>query len=490
MQVRTVAIVVVIIAGVGVYVLTAPKTAGAATTVPTTAATTNTTTTVPATKTAYTSVTKASTSSRGVTATSINVVFPVVSLTSLAGQEGFANDLEFGQQTQAIHLYVNLINQKGGINGRKINPIIVSFNPTDEASMRALCKDWTEGSPPVFAVLDGEGTWTGDNELCVTQEGHTPMIGAWTTVTNWTNMGSPYLWWTGPDDAAILKSVVQWGVSSKLLGGGRKVGILAGDRASDQTSLNDYLLPALKKAGVKPMVITVAADPSETSTTDTETTLAVEKFKQAGVQSLIPLVPENVLFPMLGAQQSQQYYPKLLLSDYESSIQIGLGLIPTPYLKELNGQEGLTTQTLGGVDDPRPESQGGYDPGVRACWTPWHKKYPQTPKGQLSDVIEEQGPIVAWCQAINLFATAAKKAGPNLNRRSFVEAMASIKNYPGTWSPVLSFADGKFFGPTQYQVVKIHYNKPVSKACKLPTNKIPQITCWVPVQGWKPLVSN
>ena len=57
--------------------------------------------------------------------------------------------------------------------------------------MRALCKDWTEGTPAAFAVLDGVGDWTGDNELCVTQEGHTPFLGQWTTVTNWTTAGLP-----------------------------------------------------------------------------------------------------------------------------------------------------------------------------------------------------------------------------------------------------------------------------------------------------------
>ena len=41
------------------------------------------------------SVSSASTSSRGVTKSTINVVFPVVSLNSLAGQEGFAQDAEF-----------------------------------------------------------------------------------------------------------------------------------------------------------------------------------------------------------------------------------------------------------------------------------------------------------------------------------------------------------------------------------------------------------
>ena len=72
------------------------------------------------------------------------------------------------------------INKHGGINGKKINAIIATFTPTNTAEMRSLCKDWTEGSPAAFAVVDGIGTWTGTNQLCVTQEGHTPLISAWT----------------------------------------------------------------------------------------------------------------------------------------------------------------------------------------------------------------------------------------------------------------------------------------------------------------------
>ncbi len=144
-------------------------------------------------------------STRGVTAHSINVVFPVVNLQSLASVLGFSQDYEYKEQAKAINLFVNQINKAGGINGRKINPIISYFTPTNENVMRSLCKSWTEGSPAAFAVLDGVGTWSGDNELCVTQEGHTPFIGQWTTVTNWTTQGSPYLWWTGPDDAASCR---------------------------------------------------------------------------------------------------------------------------------------------------------------------------------------------------------------------------------------------------------------------------------------------
>jgi hypothetical protein len=438
---------------------------------------------------AVTPVSQASTSSRGVTATTINLAFPIANLDALASTYGFAGDIEYTEQAKAIHLFVNQINDSGGINGRKINPIITSYNPANDASMQALCDNWTQGSPPIFAVLDGVGTYEGADQLCVTQQGHTPFLSQWTTVSTFTQEGSPYLWWTGPDDAALLQAIVDWGKSQGTIGGSAKLGIVAGDRASDQTALHQYLLPDLRRVHVTPVVETIPAQTSEGAATSSDSTLVVEKLRQADVTSVIPLIPFNAFLPMLAAQTQQQYFPKLLLSDYEDSIESSLGLLLTPFGKALNGQEGLTTETLGGIDNPRPYSEGGYDPGVRSCWTVWHKAYPQTPKGNLNDDIEEQGPIQGWCQEIHLFAAAAKAAGKNLDRRTFVTAMSNIKNFPGGYSPVLSYGPDKFYGPTQYQVVRLRINSPPSDTlCRPPPpHQPPEMTCWTPVQSWKPL---
>ncbi len=479
MQIRTVIVLLAIVVGLIAWLAFAPSStpggsgaAGAAET---------------ASAGASTPVSSASTSDRGVSKTEINVVFPVVAVNSQAGKFGFSQDREYNEQIPAINLYVNQINKAGGINGRKINPMIVQFDPSNTASTQALCRQWTEGNPPVFAVVDGIGTWLGDDQLCVTQQGQTPLISAWSTTTNWTNLGSPYLWWTGPDMAPVLAATVQWGLSSGRLGHGKKVGVVVSDQAPDQAALNDYLLPDLKKVGITPMVETVAAGLNETAATNSDAQLAVEKFKAAGVQSVFPLLYEPAFFPFIGAESSQMYYPQLLLSDYQSTVETALGLIPVPYEAALNGQEGVTTETLGGFDDARPESQGGYDPGVRSCFNTWHAYHPKPIAGTESFYIEEQGPIQAWCGAVRLFAEAAKNAGPDLNRRTFVTAMSKVTNFPGTLAPVWSFGPKKMYGPTEYQVVKIHNNVPPSSQCKLKTNHKPQGTCWVTVQPFKPL---
>jgi len=480
-QIRTLVMVGAVLAGTSIWIASAPTSSSSGS---------NPNGSVPAGTVAGASaspVSSASTSTRGVTSSKINVVFPLVSLNSLAGKLGFATDLEFGEQQKAILLYVKQINNSGGIHGRKINPIITTFDPTSQTSMRALCKTWTQGSPAAFVVLDGLGTWTGDNQLCVTQEGHTPLIGQWTTVTNWTNEGSPYLWWTGPDQATILQAVVNWGLSSGQLGGTHTVGIIAGDRASDQLALNKYLIPDLQRAGVTPVVKTIASDPNDSATTNAQAPLAIQQLRSAGVTTVIPLAPFNVFYPLLQAETEQQYFPKLLLSDYENSITGALGLLPVPYAKALDGQEGLTTETLSGIDDDRPESDGGYDPAVRSCFATWHKAYPQIPPGDQSFYIEEQGPVEAWCQVIKLFAAAANSAGSGLNRRSFVTAMSKIRNFPGTNTPILSYGPNKRYGPTEFQIVKLHINTPPSTQCKMPKNNVPQGTCWVNVQPFEPL---
>jgi hypothetical protein len=436
---------------------------------------------------ASTSVNQASTSTRGVSATRINVVFPVADLNQLASAFGFAGDVEYSEQAEAIRLFVKTVNDQGGIHGRLINPIISNFDPTNDAQMEALCKDWTEGTPAAFAVLDGVGTWTGTNQLCVAQQGHTPFLGQWTTVSNWLRLGAPYLWWTGPDDAAILQATVNWGLSAGLLGGAHTLGVLVGDRVTDQVALHQYLLPDLERAGVTPVVETIAANPSEAATTSADAPLVVQKLRAAGVTSVLPLLPFNAFFPVLQAETNQSWYPKLLLSDYESSIESALGLIPYPYQKALDGQEGLTVQTLGGVDDNRPQAAGGYDPGDRGCFDIWHRAYPQVPKGNQNFFIEEQGPIQGWCQEIRLFTAAARAAGPHLDRRTFVQALSRITDFPGGYSPVLTYRPTKRYGPSTYQIVRLHYNVPASTQCKMPLDGIPQTVCWVSVRPFAPL---
>ena len=95
--------------------------------------------------------------------------------------------------------------------------------------------------------------------------------------------------------------------------------------------------------------------------------------------------------------------------------------------------------------------------------------------------------MVGWCQAITLFAKAARAAGSDLNRRTFVTAMSKITDFPGTWTPVLSFGPDKRYGPTEYKIVKLRNNVPPSPLCQLTSQSKAQGTCWVTLTPFTPL---
>ena len=243
----------------------------------------------------------------------------------LAGQEDLSSSKEYGDQDEAIDLYVDLINDSGGIDGRKINPIIVQYDPTNEVNASPLQTMDRGNTTRLSRVLDGIGTWQDQDELCITQEGHTPLISAWLSVPDWTDAGSPYLWWIGADQAAILNTLVHWGLSTGRIDKSKPLGIVVGDLTSDQVALNQYLLPDLKSLGVKKVdVEEIASQTSEAAATTTEAPLAVERLKAAGVTTVLPMLRTNALFPYLAAEQSQGYYPTLLLSDYESGSRLRL----------------------------------------------------------------------------------------------------------------------------------------------------------------------
>ena len=372
------------------------------------------------------------------TSHTINVVFPVVSLNSLAGKEGFAQDTEFGEQTKAINLYVNQINTAGGINGRKINPIIVNFDPTNETDMRALCKNWTEGSPAAFAVLDGVGAWTGDNQLCVTQEGQTPLIGQWTTVTNWTNQGSPYLWWTGPDQAAILQAVVNWGLSSDLLGGqpqGRRDRRRPGHGPGSPSS--STCCPTSQRAGITPVVEDHRLGPHR------------HGHHQHPGPAGRPAAAERRRRPRSSRSSRSTSSSGAAGRDRPASTSPGCcsattsrassrrsGCIPVPYEQGARRPGGGDHRDAGRHRRrPSPEP-GRLRPRGAQLLDHLAQGLPAGPAGQPAPTTSRsRARSSGWCQAIRLFATAAKAAGPDLNRRTFVTAMSKITNFPGHLLP-------------------------------------------------------
>ena len=237
------------------------------------------------------------------------------------------------------------------------------------------------------------------------------------------------------------------------------------------------------------MVETIASDPSETATTDSEAPLVVQQFRSAGVDLGDPAHPLQRLLPGAPGRDRPEYYPKLLLSDYESSIEVVPRPAAHPLRAALNGQEGVTTETLGGVDDDRlHRGQGATTPGCATAGRPWHKAYPQIPPGDTVDYIEEQGPIVELVPG----HPPVRRRGPGRRTRPrpahLRDRPVQDHRLPGHRHTGAQLRAGQAVRADRVQGgAAAHQRAAVVGQCKLTSQGKVQGTCWVTVQPFTPL---
>ena len=419
----------------------------------------------------------------GVTANSIKVVFPWPNLGPIEQAIGLYGSSE--DPTLSIQAAVDAINASGGINGRTIDPEIVGFDPLNDSNMRADCLQWTQDQK-VFAVVDSDA-WHDDEQLCITQENHTPLISQWTTVSDWTRRGDPYLWWTGPDVADVLSNLVSWAKGAQALSSSTSFGVVSADREGD-TLAAGYLNRDLAAAGLRSRDSgTMHFDLNDAAQAQVEARDIVVRFQTEGIHTLIPLLPYTDFVYLVEAAQEQNYYPRWLLSDYEYESSAALGLIDPsaggPYAKELNNAVNPTFFNLGDPDGP-------YQPGTPAAGcnaafnkysgAAWAKSDPNPYKGY----IEATGTAMTWCENIDLFAAAARLVPANaLTQQAFTTAMARLGSWPAARQPTLAYGPQRRAGPHQYRVVEEHVNS--DHACPLEADGSTQGDCWLVRQNWR-----
>ena len=85
--------------------------------------------------------TASATSAPGVTKTTISVGIPYVDLAAVDKQFGL--HIDQGSFPDAYNALVANINAHGGINGRKLVPVLVAVNPTGTAAAASACTQLT-----------------------------------------------------------------------------------------------------------------------------------------------------------------------------------------------------------------------------------------------------------------------------------------------------------------------------------------------------------
>ncbi|MCX5863220.1 MAG: ABC transporter substrate-binding protein [Deltaproteobacteria bacterium] len=298
----------------------------------------------------------------------------------------------WGAVARGTGVFFDLINEEGGIAGRKIK-YILRDDAYQPAKTKAIAKEFVENIG-VFGVAGGVGTSSGMAVRDYLMENKVPWVGPSTGSTHWTVPLQKYLFGVYPlytDEAYLLTkyAVEQMGI--------KKIAFFYQNDDYGKEGLQgakEYL----DKSGMK----LVAEVPVEVADTDLKSHAL--KLKESGAEAVIMWVLPKHAAIILGVAKAAGFQPQWIasttLSDSTMMYNVTKGL-----------WEGVVFANLLSWETP-----------LATKYVDAQKKF--APKEQNTGLF-----FLAGFFFVEPMVEGLKRAGKDLNPDSFVKAMESIRNW-------------------------------------------------------------
>jgi ABC-type branched-subunit amino acid transport system substrate-binding protein len=335
----------------------------------------------------------------GVTPTAIKVGVVYVDNKALAAV-GLNYDL--GDYEGSYQALVDQINAHGGIHGRKIELSFAPVNPVGTASATAACLKVTSDEKVFVAV----GFFLNDAVLCPVATHHTAVIGGGQTTQLLAQAQAP--WFTTIAGPEVPVNVIKAFDAKHLLTG--KVAVFA--QAADSDLLNNEVMPALAKLGVKPVKAILDIPAGDVPALMQGARTIAQRFQSEGVDKVILVGPSSA--DWYEAMAGQSYKPQLLISDY-TGVNAFISNASTHDTSLLKGS------VAGGTYGPDPRIYA--EAGMQACFETLRQAGISVPAPDASKPNEKgyTGPEDA-CVNVALLKALLEKAGRDLNYATFRQA--------------------------------------------------------------------
>ena len=364
----------------------------------------------------------------GVTEDTIRLGFLEVDLETLVELELIDNNR--GDPKVAIDALVAEVNERGGINGRKIELFFEKVLPIDTNDAEAACIRLTEDNE-VFAVL---GSFVGPTvgvDPCIPDLGETIMIGGAPTEADLERAKAPWLT-TGMSSARALPAIIQLMSDEGHLDG--TLGVVWA--VEDESAALDIVLPELDRLG-HDVAVTAAqiADAGDRRALATEWETLVEKLRTEGVDTVM------LVLQSAGINGPNQ----LSLVGWEGEIAIvgpsvltSIGITAQVPLEDLDGILG----SMGATADEAyalPATQDCIDILEAA-----HPEITVVPSAEVPGGEEDwASALLVHCSRLRLFELIATAAGPDLTHDTFLAAAEGLGEIDLPGNPFTSLGPGK-----------------------------------------------
>jgi ABC-type branched-subunit amino acid transport system substrate-binding protein len=366
----------------------------------------------------------------GVTANSIKVGITLVNFDCI---KPYTNLIRLGQQA-VYAAFIKDINDKGGIAGKKIDPIYKTYCPITNGPLLALCTSLTQDDH-VFAVLGTFFDSTGDAQTCITKQEKRVLLTFDLTqaIINQAPPGLVVTPGTIPDRSVdILLSLAK---KEKTLEG-KKVAVL-GD-TSVSTVVHNTIEPGLKKLGVQTGSTALLSINKGGDTTIAQQQLDsfIEKWKTEHVTAVF--MSGNFASTKQFVQKLKTALPGVLLLadvtttlDQAQQVQAS-GVKPNPY-------NGLIT--AGGLSPSESDASANW----KFCAEIYKRETGKTAEGAQQviksadgkNILDEHGTISDACQLLWTFHDIGARVGQYLNNTNW-------QNTVNTFGKIANRGSGDF----------------------------------------------
>ena len=338
--------------------------------------------------------------------------------------------------------FIEEINQNGGINGRQLDVKVTRYDPLNPDTMQGACVEQAEDHK-VFASI-AQGAFFGDAEVCMATKQVPLLTGNPSSEHTLYEREQGWVRSTAQNKTRNAKIWIDWMLSSGLLTKDKKVGILYTDVPEDAQLVEDVVVPYFESKGLpRPLISAFSASIAQTPT---EAQSMVLKYRGEGVQLVLPFVSFLRMLVFVQQADASGYKPQYSASDFGELASDATANFPP---SQWEGVTGITTHRTG-IDPPGEEPS---TPQYKEC-TDTYKRYGGTLNAK--DDPAEFLNMIHYCQHFALFADAARRAGTNPTRQSYLQALGNT----GEWSKrvifseTMTFTPTKYDGPDLYQVVK------------------------------------
>jgi len=371
----------------------------------------------------------------GVTPTEIHVGVALVDFNCI---KPFVDGLRFNQD-KVYQAFVDDVNQRGGINGRKLVATYKTYCPIQSAPALAACTSLTEDSD-VFAVMGTLADFSGDAQKCVTAQ-HKRVLLSQVVSQQEISQAPPGLFITPEVTPERRAAIVLALLKSQHTLDGKKIAVL-GEQVTEER-VHKVIEPGLKALGLK-LGTTAILSISGTDTTAAQSQLDsfIERWKTEDINALF-MVGDQVSHTQF-IQKVRAALPNLqLVGDTDAfggyaQDENTAGVKPNPY------EGALTAEGLIGAQQDQTANW-------KECAAIYHKETGKTVPGANNPpplgggkYDDTHGAVNDACEDITMFAAVATRAGKTLNDDTWQKTVNNYGSIPDMGVVYGSLHQGKY----------------------------------------------